>query len=233
MKVIVVLNQKGGAGKTTISVNMSARLTLMDSKVQLIDADYHQESATTWAALNEGRYFDVVKMEAAQIKNHVRRNADVVDYFVVDCPPRANEDAGKFIEVADIILIPVQPSPYDVWACNDLIELIQRSKELTRSLPGMPKEGKPHAAFVLSRATKGTRLIGETADALMDTGFHVLKAMTTQYNVYKRSPMTGNSIYDVDAKEKEPRAEEQINKITDEVLEILHNDENQPYPEEA
>lgn len=219
MKVITILNQKGGTGKTTIATSVTARLSNRGYNVILIDADFTQESAMTWAEINEGRYFEVVVMKAAQIKNFLLRNEEVYDYVIIDCPPRANEDTAKFVNVSHLVVIPVQPSPYDVWACKELIEIIQQRKELTRGLPDLPKDGLPVAAFVLSRATKGTRIIGETADALHDVGFHILSNMTTQYDVYKRAPITGHTIFD--APEPQPRAEEQMIGITDEILELL------------
>jgi chromosome partitioning protein len=216
MKVITVLNQKGGAGKTTIAVNMAARLNIMGHKVVLVDADHTQESAMTWATFNEGRYFEVIDQHAKQIENFVARNTASYDYAIIDCPPRANELTGKFINVSDLILIPVQPSPYDIWACRELIELIQTRQELSRGFGPT----KPVAAFVLSRATKRSRIVGETAEVLSDTGFNLLEAMTTQYEVYKRSAMTGHHIFD--APEYNPKAADQIINITNEVLELLN-----------
>lgn len=221
MRVITILNQKGGSGKTTIATALTARLTNLGYSTILIDADYTQESAMTWAAVNEGKYFEVVVMQAAQIKNFLNRNKNF-QYVIIDCPPRANEDTAKFVNVSHIVLIPVQPSPYDVWACNDLITIIKQRQEITAGMPDIPKAGLPIAAFVMSRATKGTRIVGETADALHDVGFHTLKHMTTQYDVYKRAPIHGHTIFD--APERQPGAEDQIIGITEEVLELL--DEN-------
>lgn len=219
MKIITVLNQKGGAGKTTISINMAACLSIQGNKVLLIDADFTQESAMTWAEINEGRYFDVVVKKAAQIEAFLKRNTASYDYVIIDCPPRANEDAGRFVSISSIVLIPVQPSPYDVWACNDLVSIIQARRDATAGIPVYPKSGLPHAAFVLSRATRRARLNGDTLDALEDTGFNILTAMTTNYEAYKRAAMTGHTIFDFPERKAEPIT--QIESITREIMEII------------
>lgn len=218
MKIITVLNQKGGSGKTTISINMAACLNDAGQQVLLIDADASQGSASTWASINEGFYFDTVTVNAAQIKNFLERNETAYDYVIIDCPPRADKDAGKFVAVASMVLIPVQPSPYDVWACAELVDIIRSRQDLTAGLPNMPKGGLPHARFVLSRAQKGTRIIGETLDALNETGIPVLETMTTQFDTYKRSAMKGRTIFD--ASEQNLEAQAQIKVITEEVREI-------------
>ena len=218
MKIVAVLNQKGGSGKTTISINMAASLSANGDNVLLIDADASQGSASTWASINEGHYFDTVTVQAAQIKNYLERNETTYDYVIIDCPPRADKDAGKFVAVASLVLIPVQPSPYDVWACAELIDIIRARQDLTAGLPNSPKEGLPYARFVLSRAQKGTRIIGETLDALNETGIPVLETMTTQFDTYKRSAMKGRTIFDTPEPNTEAHA--QIKVITEEIKEI-------------
>lgn len=218
MKVIVISNQKGGTGKTTIAINMCAYLTNQAHNVLLIDADAGQESASDWADLNSGKYFDIISLKASQIKDYLRRNEERYQYVVIDCPPRANKDAGLFIQVADLILIPVQPSPFDVWATTELCDIIQARRDATAMNDDL-KGGRPLAAFVLSNATRGSRLVGETLGAIEDTGFLIYKPMTTQYQVYKRSIGEGRTIFD--ASERQENAEVQIKQITEQTLEIL------------
>lgn len=220
MNVVVVLNQKGGAGKTTIAVGVAASYAKEGKRILLIDADATQGSASTWAAINEGRYFDTVTVEPHQIKAFLQRNTDNYDFVVIDCPPRADKDAGKFISVATLVLIPVQPSPYDVWACDDLISIIQTRKEATAGIPDTPDEGLPLARFVLSRAQKGARLTTEVTQALLETNIKVLNACTTQFEAYKRSAMTGHTIFDAPEQNKE--AQQQIHDIATEIGETIY-----------
>lgn len=223
MRVIAIANQKGGTGKTTLSVNMAYYLSKMKKeKTLLIDADSGQESAVQWASINEGKYFDVVGMPAPAIKDFIERNTGQYTNIIIDCPPRANKDQGTFVRVSHMVLIPIQPSPFDVWASLELAEIVQAYRNLTAGVAGLPKGGLPHAYFVLSMGVRGSRIIGETAEAIVDTGFGTLQGMTTQYQVYKRSIAEGKTIFD--ASERQGLAEKQIIDLTEEVLRIIDNE---------
>lgn len=217
MSVHVVINQKGGSGKTTLSTNLAQSLNEQGRKVLLIDADYVQRSALTWAGINEGEFFDVVGVEAAQLDSYLSRNRKRYDDIVIDCPPRADKDTGKLIRVADIVLIPVQPSPYDIWACADLVEIIKARKEATKDLPNTPAEGVPLTRFVVSRANKRTNIVEETREALAESGLQLLTAMTTEYIAYKESAKLGVTVYQTSNTD----AISQIEAIRDEAQEIL------------
>lgn len=223
MYVITLQNQKGGSGKTTAAISIAACLASRGLRVALIDADYGQESAMTWGDINGNSYFEVVVQKANQIEKYIERNQDRFDYIVVDTPPRADREAGIFIKNSHLVLITVQPSPYDVWACDNLLELIMARREATRGVRGLPPEGLPHARFLFSRAIRGTRLIEETKSEISEVGIPILEGMTTEYDIYKRSAATGQTIFD--HPERQPKAEAQVNQITDEIMEVLNGTE--------
>lgn len=220
MKVIGVMNQKGGTGKTTIAVNLADCLNQRSRRVVLIDADYTQGSASDWAALNEGHYFDVVVMKPDAIKNYIERNKTVYDYMVIDCPPRANREAALLITPCDLILMPVQPSPYDIWASTELCELVKERQEIVAGT-NLPKV---KAYFILSRAAKKARLVDEALLALRDINMPIFESGTTQYEAFKRCVAEGRTIFD--AAEKNTAAIAQIKAITQEAIDILFADED-------
>lgn len=221
MPVISIINQKGGTGKTTIAIAIASALKKRstDNRVQLLDLDEKQRSAFTWSQLAEGKYFDVCAISPEALKNHIERNKGVFDYFIVDCPPRSNESASRIINASDVVLIPVQPSPYDVWASNDLIELILTKQELTKSIPGNPPSGLPRAGLVLSCVIKNTRIYKEVNEVMQECGLNVMRSKTTQFDTYKRSALEGATIFD--CKEINKEAITQINDLTNEILEML------------
>lgn len=88
--------------------------------------------------------------------------------MVIDGSPQATNLALSAIKAADFVLIPVQPSPYDVWATNDLVELVKQRIEMT--------DGKLKAAFVVSRAIQNTNIGKEVASVLTEYGLPVLDA---------------------------------------------------------
>lgn len=220
MKTISVINQKGGTGKTTIAIAVASKLMLDGHRVQLIDLDHKQKSAFTWNQVAEGKYFDVCPLPVSALENHLTRNAANYDYFVLDCPPRADEDASGVINNSDYVLIPVQPSPYDVWASAGLIELILTKRRLTAGIPGKPKDGVPNAGLVLSCVIKNTRIFREVDEVMRETGLPTLNAKTTQFDTYKRAALEGRTIFD--CREKNAEAIRQIEQLTDEIKEALN-----------
>jgi len=189
MKVIAVLNQKGGSGKTTIATHLARALQLDGSDVLLVDSD-PQGSARDWAAVQEDNPVTVVGIDRPTIDRDVKNVARKVDYVVVDGAPQAADLAVSAIKAADFILIPVQPSPYDIWATSDLVDLVKQRIEVT--------DGRLQVAFVVSRAIKGTRIGGEVTEALAGYELPVMDARVTQRVIYPGTAAGGTTVLDRD-----------------------------------
>lgn len=186
MKVIAVLNQKGGSGKTTIATNLARALQLCGAEVLLVDSD-PQGSARDWSAVRHDNPVTVVGIDRPTIERDLKGLARK-DFIIIDGAPQAANLAVSAIKAADFILIPVQPSPYDIWAASDLVDLVQQRIEMT--------DGKLQAAFVISRAIKGTRMSAEVGAALEEYGFPVLEARITQRVIYPGSAAQGTTVLD-------------------------------------
>lgn len=92
------------------------------------------------------------------------------------------------VKAADLVLIPIQPSPLDIWACDPLIEMIQARQTVT--------DGRPAVAFVITRAKKGTLLAREVADAIKTYGFPILQGAIYDRTVFARSMADGSTAMD-------------------------------------
>ena len=188
MLVIAVLNQKGGSGKTTIATHLARALQIDGADVLLVDSD-PQGSARDWAAVREDQPLTVVGIDRPtidrDIKNLVRK-----DFVIIDGAPQAADLAVSAIKAASFVLIPVQPSPYDIWATADLVELVKQRIEVT--------DGKLQAAFVVSRAIKGTRIGLEVAEALADYGLPILESRITQRVSYPGTAAAGTTVMDTE-----------------------------------
>ena len=184
MKVIAVLNQKGGSGKTTIATHLARALQLDGADVLLVDSD-PQGSARDWAAVREDQPLTVVGIDRPTIDRDVKAIGRR-DFVVIDGAPQAADLAVSAIKAADFVLIPVQPSPYDIWATADLVELVKQRIEVT--------DGKLQAAFVVSRAIKGTRIGGEVAEALAGYELPILESRITQRVSYPGTAAAGTTV---------------------------------------
>lgn len=205
--IIAILNQKGGVGKTTLSVNLAAGLALSGQSTLLIDAD-PQGSALDWQAARKGAsLFPVVGMAKPTLHKDVPGLASGYRHIVIDGPPRVNELAKSAILTADLIVIPVQPSPYDVWAAAEIIKLIQEVALFKENLK---------ALFAITRKIGNTAIGRDVAEALKDYPFPLARSSISQRVVFAESAATGLSV--LEAEPKGPAAKE-IRSLINELLE--------------
>lgn len=208
MHVIAVLNQKGGSGKTTIATHFARALQLEGADVLLVDSD-PQGSARDWAAAHEEQPVSVVGIDRPIIEKSLK-SIGRKDYIVIDGAPQIESLAVSAIKAADFVLIPVQPSPYDVWATSDLVDLVKARIEIM--------EGGLGSAFVISRAIKGTRIGNEITAALAEYGLPVLTSRVTQRVIYPTSAATGQTVFE---REPDGEAANEIRALVAEVKSLL------------
>lgn len=189
MKVIAVLNQKGGSGKTTIATHLARGLQLQGHSVLLVDSD-QQGSARDWRAVDEDNPVPVIGLDRPTLDKDLKNVSDK-EFVVIDGSPQATNLALSAIKAADFVLIPVQPSPYDVWATSDLVDLVQQRIEMT--------DGKLKAAFVVSRAIQNTNIGKEVAAVLQDYNLPVLDAKIVQRVSYPNSASVGKTVFETES----------------------------------
>jgi chromosome partitioning protein len=209
-KVIAVLNQKGGSGKTTISTNVASWLHSQGESTLLVDLD-PQGSASDWADAREGDELCPVVRMGKSISRELPKIARDYDWVVIDGAPQVSELAAAAVRAADVVMIPVQPSPYDIWACSDLVELLKARQEVT--------DGHPRGAFVISRAIKNTRLSGEVMQALEGYELPIFANGTTQKVDYANTAKWGGSVVDL---EDEHKARFEIKMLVKELKEFAN-----------
>jgi chromosome partitioning protein len=140
--IIGVLNRKGGVGKTTIAINVAATLAVAGVRVLLVDAD-PQASALSWSSLRErDPLFAVVGMARPTLHREIPEIAAKFDVVVIDGGPGVNDLGRAAILASDLVLIPVQPSPYDVWAAAETVQQIREARRFKKGLK---------AAFIVNR----------------------------------------------------------------------------------
>lgn len=210
MKSISILNQKGGVGKTTLSVNLASALSLADHSAILIDAD-PQGSSLDWAAARGDRkqLFPVVGCPKPTIHKIITDISAEKEFVIIDGAPRVTDLARSCIMASDLILIPVQPSPYDIWASEEIIELI---KEATVYKPSLK------AAFVVNRRIPKTAIGRDVVNALKSFDIPVFETVLAQRVIFAESAAIGLSVIEQDPKSI---ATKEVKALCDEALKFL------------
>lgn len=204
--IISILNQKGGTGKTTLAVNLAREFTLRGVKTLLVDSD-SQGSAQRWHERSGGDLIDITCLPMTTLDRDVIKYIDIYNLIIIDGIPRISPLTICAIKAADLILIPVQPSPYDIWATEDLIGNIKDRISMT--------EGKTKAAFVVSRKIVGTNIGNEIVAELSKFDLPVFKSGTCQRVAYANSVKNGLSVLDGEYDESE--ACKEIKQIANEI----------------
>ncbi|MFN3828477.1 plasmid segregation oscillating ATPase ParF [Tepidimonas ignava] len=175
---LAVLNTKGGTGKTTLAVQLAAGLARR-GRTRLGDLD-PQGSAAQWCATVSG--WDVAQGERAW-------QDDDVAHLVWDCPPSVEHAAaGRALQQADAVLVPVLPSPLDLWASWQLVDVIQAERRRRPTL---------RAWLVINQLEPGSALSTAMHDALREFGLPALRAVVRRRAVYRTAALQGVSVYEL------------------------------------
>ena len=207
--IAAVLNQKGGGGKTTIALHVAYGLLLRGAQVLVVDAD-PQGSARDWAAARTGEpRLPVVGMDRPVIHRDLPEMAAPYDHIIIDGPPRVTEITRSAILASDLVLIPVQPSPYDIWACDQLIALVREATVFKENLKSV---------FVINRKIVNTVIVRAVIDALAAYEIPVLGSMISQRVAFAESAARGETVWETDP---HGRAVEEVDHLVNEVLEVF------------
>ena len=205
---IGILNQKGGAGKTTIALHIAHALALQDKQVMLIDAD-PQGSARDWATAREtDAPFSVIGLDRPIIHKEINKLSAGYDYVIIDGAPRVSDLTRSAILASDLVVIPIQPSPLDIWAAHSVVELIGEAQIYKPDLA---------AVFIINRKIVNTAIGKEVVEVLKDYPYPVLKAATSQRIAFAESLNIGSTVL-----ETAPNsiAASEINAVVKELLKI-------------
>lgn len=184
--VIAVINQKGGTGKTTLALNLAAGLARR-APTAVIDAD-PQRSISQWIAMGDSESGLPVATSigadpAATIAHLKQRHR----YVVVDCPPTVQGVViDAVMSAADRVLIPVLPSPLDLWASVEMAALVREARQNNRAL---------QAWLVLNQVETRNALSRVMQQAVAEFDLPLLQASLQRRAAYRSAAVEGVSVY--------------------------------------
>jgi len=191
--IVALLNQKGGTGKTTLAVHLAGELAQQGNRVLLVDAD-PQASALDWAETRNRaghpRLFGAVGLPRETLHREVPDLAQSVDHVVIDGPPRVTSLVRSAMLASDLVLVPVQPSAYDVWASQAVLELVREAQVYK---PGLK------ALFVVNRQVARSIIGREVRAAIGELNMPVLQAGLAQRVVFAETAGNGRLAREIDA----------------------------------
>lgn len=207
-KVIAVVQQKGGSGKTTLAVNLAVAYARRGLTVALLDTD-PQGSLGRWFMARRERLgeagMDFTTSSAWGVSYECEKLRRVADVILIDTPPKVDADLRPALREADLVLVPVASSHVDLWATEGVLDLARR-------------EGKP-ATVVLNRMRAGTRLSEDVAAAAAALDATVARTRIANRNLYAETLGQGLGIADV---QRRGAAADEIAMLADEVTRLAN-----------
>ncbi|KZM48855.1 ParA family partition ATPase [Labrenzia sp. OB1] len=185
-RILTVAQQKGGSGKTTLAAHLAVALARQSGEpVAILDVD-PQGSLGTWYEARENRLGEDntgLEFRTASgwgARREARSLARSHGYVVIDTAPKTDTDAKPAIDVADFVIVPIQPTPVDLWATAQTVQLAAR-------------EDTP-ALLILNRVPPRASLTQEMAEAIEASGYDALNARLGNRTVFASAMGKGNSV---------------------------------------
>lgn len=193
MKVLAVTSQKGGTGKTTLSGHLAVQAERAGmGPVVLIDCD-PQGSLTNWWNLRQDETPVLVQTTLSKLADDLTALRETgVQLVIIDTPPAITWTIVNVVKVADLVVIPVRPSPHDLAATGSTVDLIE----------GLDKP----MIFVVNGASQRARITGEAAVALSQHGT-VAPSIIHQRTDFAASMIDGRTVMEL------PRAQRSASEI--------------------
>ena len=191
-KIILVTHQKGGVGKSTLTINLALNLSA-GSKVAILDMDYQ-------GSLYQLRktYTDLYMTDAKDILS----DHEGFDFIIIDTPPYLSDNLPDLIQVADLIIVPTKAGILDILAISSTIGLIEKEKMLFKAL------------IVFNMVKPNTTLTKEIMDTAKEFDVKIAETRINDLVCFTRSVVykgvAGNT-----------KAQDQLNSLTEEILTLL------------
>jgi chromosome partitioning protein len=218
MKIISLINSKGGVGKTTLCINLARYVQIYlnplthenkNTKVLLVDAD-PQGSLRDWYEAGGHQWMDMIAVDRKSAVTNLKQTNLNYDFVFIDTPGKIGDILAAAISISDLILIPVQPSPYDIWASLDTVKLIETRQILT-------PDGSPDCRYILNRCIPKTNISKDVCEHLSKSTQIHLDSVIYQRVIYAETAKNGNTIFE----SQNHSAIHEVKKLGEEMMEVI------------
>lgn len=211
--IISFLNQKGGVGKTTLSINAAYALADQGYKVILADSD-PQRSSMAWTSVrnnaNKPLSFNVIGIDSGSMRETLTRmkQHDGYDFIVIDGAPRMTDLARAAIIISDLVVMPMQASGFDLWATDELKSMIEEAKIY-----------KPEIihSVLLNRVVPNTNLAKDVLADMQENGWTFFDTVIGQRQNFANAATQGLTVFEVP---NSKAAQDEILFMVDEILKL-------------
>lgn len=204
MKIIALLNEKGGTGKSTIATNLASALHLRGRRVVLVDADPQGTSRDWRSASPEG--IDLPPVVALDRPEMLQSLASIqADLVVIDTPAKAEKMTAAVVRIAQTALVVIQPSGADIWASAAAVKLIQQKIDVG---------GQIDAGFLVNRVSGVSKLSKEVLTGEWnDYGVYMLEHSIGNRVVFAQALTDGLSVYNL----ADAHSKQEMNQLIEEL----------------
>ncbi len=187
--ILTVGNIKGGVGKTTLAVNIAIVRASAGCDVLLVDGD-EQRTAQTFtelrATLRGEPGYTAVSLHGSALRTQVRQMATKYDEIVIDVGGRDTGSLRAALTVSHVVVIPVQPRSFDIWAVDNVAELIREARDINPEL---------RALIILNAADAQGRDNDDAATALREVvGLEVLDLSIGRRKAFPNAAAAGRAV---------------------------------------
>ena len=211
--ILTVGNTKGGVGKTTLAVNVAIARSILGSDVLLIDGD-EQKTALTFTELRSSQLgnagYTAVSLHGAALRTQVRQLAPKYADIIIDVGGRDTGSLRAALTVTNTLVIPVQPRSFDVWAIDQMADLVREAREINPEI---------RAVMILNAADAQGRDNQDAAEALQGTeGIELLEIFIGRRKAFPNAASAGKAVL-----QQSPKDSKAVEELTA-LLQVIYSE---------